>query len=290
MHPSFREGPAITEEGLARIAAAGLKPEQLPRHIAIIMDGNGRWAQRRGLPRIVGHRRGIQSVRAVVEEGCRLGLEQLTLYCFSVENWKRPPRELKFLMRLLRHFLVVERSELMDQNVQLRMIGRREGLPQDVLAEFDRTASSTAENTGMILCLAVNYSGRTEIGDAARRLAEDVRKGRVDPAQVDERVFASYLSTRGMSDPDLLIRTAGEMRISNFLLWQISYTEALDHSDALARLPRGRPVARVFGLRVAQAQVRGPACGLSGGGNEFRVKWFRRCTVPAPMSRGVQRD
>ncbi|MGA7497466.1 MAG: isoprenyl transferase [Isosphaeraceae bacterium] len=225
MHPSFREGPAITREGLTRIAAAGLKPDQLPRHIAIIMDGNGRWAQQRGLPRIVGHRRGIQSVRAVVEEGCRLGLEQVTLYCFSVENWKRPPRELKFLMRLLRHFLVVERSELMDQNVQLRMIGRREGLPQDVLAEFDRTASSTAENTGMILCLAVNYSGRTEIGDAARRLAEDVRKGRVDPAQVDERVFESYLSTRGMSDPDLLIRTAGEMRISNFLLWQISYTE-----------------------------------------------------------------
>jgi undecaprenyl diphosphate synthase len=225
MHPSFREGAAITEEGLAQIAAAGLKPEQLPRHIAIIMDGNGRWAQRRGLPRIVGHRRGIQSVRAVVEQGCRLGLEQLTLYCFSVENWKRPPRELKFLMRLLRHFLVVERSELMDQNVQLRMIGRREGLPHDVLAEFDRTASSTADNTGMILCLAVNYGGRTEIADAARRLAEDVRKGRIDPAQVDEGLFESYLNTRGMSDPDLLIRTAGEMRISNFLLWQISYTE-----------------------------------------------------------------
>ncbi len=225
MHSSFREGPAISEEGLARIGAVGLRPEQLPRHIAIIMDGNGRWAQRRGLPRIVGHRRGIQSVRAVVEEGCRLGLEQLTLYCFSVENWKRPPRELKFLMRLLRHFLVIERSELMDQNIQLRMIGRRDGLPHDVLAEFDRTASSTADNTGMILCLAVNYGGRTEIGDAARRLAEDVRKGRLDPAQVDENVFESYLNTRGMSDPDLLIRTAGEMRISNFLLWQISYTE-----------------------------------------------------------------
>ncbi len=225
MHPSFREGPGITEEGLARITAAGLKPEQLPRHIAIIMDGNGRWAQRRGLPRIVGHRRGIQSVRAVVEEGCRLGLEQLTLYCFSVENWKRPPRELKFLMRLLRHFLVVERSELIDQNIQLRMIGRRDGLPQEVLAEFDRTASKTAGNTGMILCLAVNYGGRTEISDAARRLAEDVRKGRIDPSQVDESVFESYLNTQGMCDPDLLIRTAGEMRISNFLLWQISYTE-----------------------------------------------------------------
>ena len=216
---------AITEEGLARIEAAGLKPEQLPRHIAIIMDGNGRWAQRRGLPRIVGHRRGIQSVRAVVEEGCRLGLDQLTLYCLSVENWKRPPRELTFLMRLLRHFLVVERGELIEQNVQLKMIGRRDGLPEDVLREFERTAELTASNDGMILCLAVNYGGRSEIGDAARRLAEDVRAGRLDPDQVDEARFASYLYTEGMSDPDLLIRTAGEMRISNFLLWQISYAE-----------------------------------------------------------------
>jgi undecaprenyl diphosphate synthase len=224
MRSRLEQAP-ITEDGLSRLTAFGLKPEQLPRHIAIIMDGNGRWAQRRGLPRIVGHRRGIQSVRAVVEEGCRLGLEQLTLYCFSVENWKRPPRELKFLMRLLRHFLVVERAELIEQNVQLRMIGRREGLPADVLAEFDQTAAMTADNTGMILCLAVNYGGRTEIGDAARRLAEDVRDGRLDPSQVDESQFASYLYSAGMSDPDLLIRTAGEMRISNFLLWQISYTE-----------------------------------------------------------------
>jgi undecaprenyl diphosphate synthase len=225
MHSPIGSDSPITEEGLARIATIGLKPEQLPRHVAIIMDGNGRWAQRKGLPRIVGHRRGIQSVRAVVEEGCRLGLEQLTLYCFSVENWKRPARELKFLMRLLRHFLVVERAELMEQNVQLRMIGRREGLPADVLAEFDRTAAMTGENSGMVLCLAVNYGGRTEIGDAARRLAEDVQAGRLDPSHVDEQLFASYLSTAGMSDPDLLIRTAGELRISNFLLWQISYTE-----------------------------------------------------------------
>src|SRR5271167_428398 len=135
---------SITEEGLKRIASAGLKPEQLPRHIAIIMDGNGRWAQRRGLPRIVGHRRGIQSVRSVVEEGCRLGLDQLTLYCLSVENWKRPPRELTFLMRLLRRFLIVERGELMDQNVRLTMIGRRDGLPANVLDEFERTAEQTA--------------------------------------------------------------------------------------------------------------------------------------------------
>jgi undecaprenyl diphosphate synthase len=225
MRSSFGVDSTITQEGRSRLAAVGLRPEQLPRHIAIIMDGNGRWAQRRGLPRIVGHRRGIQSVRAVVEEGCRLGLEQLTLYCFSVENWKRPPRELKFLMRLLRHFLVVERSELIEQNVQLRMIGRREGLPEEVLAEFDRTAAMTAENTGMTLCLAVNYGGRTEIADAARKLAEDVRAGRLDPGRVDEQVFATYLNTAAMSDPDLLIRTAGELRISNFLLWQVSYTE-----------------------------------------------------------------
>ncbi len=216
---------AITEEGLARIAAAGLKPEQLPRHVAIIMDGNGRWAQRRGLPRIVGHRRGIQSVRSVVEEACRLGLAQLTLYCFSVENWKRPPRELTFLMRLLRHFLIVERNELMDQNVQLRMIGLRDGLPREVLDAYERTAERTAANDGMILCLGVNYGGRSEISDAARRLAEDVRAGRLEPSQVDEARFAAYLFTAGMSDPDLLIRTAGEMRISNFLLWQISYAE-----------------------------------------------------------------
>jgi undecaprenyl diphosphate synthase len=215
----------ITDEGLNRIAAIGLGAEQLPRHIAIIMDGNGRWAQKRGRPRIVGHRRGIQSVRAVVEEGCRLGLEQLTLYCLSVENWKRPPRELSFLMRLLRHFLVLERREFMEQNIRVAMIGRREGLPDEVLREFERTAEMTAGNTGMVLCLAVNYGGRTEIGDAARRLAEDVRTGRVDPSEVDEARFASYLYTAGMIDPDLLIRTAGEMRLSNFLLWQVSYAE-----------------------------------------------------------------
>jgi undecaprenyl diphosphate synthase len=216
---------AISQEGLARICSYGLRPEQLPRHVAIIMDGNGRWAQRQGLPRLMGHRRGIQSVRAVVEEGCRLGLDQLTLYCLSVENWKRPPRELTFLLRLLRHFLVIERRELVEQNVQLKMIGRRDGLPRDVLREFEHTAEQTAANDGMILCLAVNYGGRCEIADAARRLAEECRAGRLDPAQIGEAVFASRLYTAGMSDPDLLIRTADEMRISNFLLWQISYSE-----------------------------------------------------------------
>jgi undecaprenyl diphosphate synthase len=215
----------ISEEGSRTLSAMGLQPEQLPRHVAIIMDGNGRWAQARGLPRVLGHRQGIRSVRAVVEEGCRLGLEQLTLYCLSVENWKRPERELKFLMRLLKHFLVVERDELIEQDVRLTMIGRRDGLPDFVLEEFDRTIEMTADNGGMDLCLAVNYGGRAEIVDAARRLAEDARDGRLDPDRLDESAFESYLSTAGRPDPDLLIRTAGEMRVSNFLLWQISYAE-----------------------------------------------------------------
>ncbi|HEV3165947.1 MAG TPA: isoprenyl transferase [Isosphaeraceae bacterium] len=216
---------AIPREGLERLEALGLRPEQLPRHVAIIMDGNGRWAQARGLPRILGHRRGIQSVRAVVEEACRIGLDQLTLYCLSVENWKRPPRELKFLMRLLRHFVIVERSELTEQNIRLTMIGGRDGLPADVLRELDRTMDLTADHTGMTLCLAINYGGRTEIADAAKRLAQEVKAGRLEPEHVDESVFASYLSTVGQPDPDLLIRTAGELRVSNFLLWQISYAE-----------------------------------------------------------------
>jgi undecaprenyl diphosphate synthase len=215
----------IGPEGLRVLETLGLRPEQLPRHVAIIMDGNGRWAQRRGRPRILGHRAGIHSVRAIVEEACRLGLEQLTLYCLSVENWKRPPRELEFLMKLLRHFLVAERRELMEQNVRLTMIGGREGLPDFVLRAFDRTAELTAANTGLTLCLAVNYGGRTEIVEAARRLAEDVRLGRLDPAAIDEDRFAASLATAGMPEPDLLIRTAGEFRVSNFLLWQISYAE-----------------------------------------------------------------
>ena len=212
-------------EGLATISALGLQPEQLPRHVAIIMDGNGRWAQMRGLPRVLGHRRGIQSVRAVTEEGCRLGLDQLTLYCLSVENWKRPPRELKFLMRLLRHFLVAERTLLMEQNVRVTMIGRREGLPAQVLDEFDRTSEQTAKNTGMVLCLAVNYGGRTEIADAVKAIARAVRSGVIDPETIDENTIASHLDTAGTLDPDLLVRTAGELRVSNFLLWQISYAE-----------------------------------------------------------------
>jgi len=210
---------------LARIAAAGLDPERLPRHVAVIMDGNGRWARQRGMPRVEGHLRGVQSVRATVEECCRLGIEQLTLYCLSSENWKRPQHELDFLMTLLHKYLLDERAEIMGQNIRFTVIGRRAGLPDNVLAEIDENIRISSPNTGMTLALAINYGARTEIVDAVRAIAERVRRGELDPAAIDEDTIGGALYTAGMPDPDLLIRTAGEMRVSNYLLWQISYAE-----------------------------------------------------------------
>jgi undecaprenyl diphosphate synthase len=205
----------------AELAALGLARATLPRHVAIIMDGNGRWAQQRGLPRIEGHRRGVASVRATVEECGRLNLQQLTLYCLSVENWKRPREELDFLMLLLEQYLIEERAEIMEQNIRFCSIGRRAGLPADVLRELDRNVELSAGNTGLTLCLAINYGGRTEIVDAVKALmASGLR-----PEEVDEERLAQHLYTAGMPDPDLLLRTAGELRVSNFLLWQISYAE-----------------------------------------------------------------
>jgi undecaprenyl diphosphate synthase len=201
------------------------KPEPLPAHIAIIMDGNGRWARQRGEPRIEGHRRGVQSVRSTVEECCRLGIGQLTLYCLSVENWKRPQKELDFLMALLHQYLLEERAEIMEQNIRFTTIGRRDGMPAEVIAEIDENIRLSRNNTGMVLCLAINYGGRTELVDAVRRVAEQVRAGTLDPDAIDEDTLGNALYTAGMPDPDLLIRTAGEMRVSNFLLWQISYAE-----------------------------------------------------------------
>ena len=189
------------------------------------MDGNGRWAQRLGLPRVEGHRRGVDSVRRTTEECARLGVGQLTLYCLSSENWKRPQQELDFLMRLLEQYMIEERELIMRQGIRVRVIGRRDGIPARVLAEMDRTIEMSADNPGTLLCLAINYGGRGEMVDAVRRLAQDVRDGTVAPTQVDEQLISNYLYTSGMPDPDLLIRTAGEMRISNFLLWQISYAE-----------------------------------------------------------------
>lgn len=210
---------------LGRIAAAGLTPQRLPEHIAVIMDGNGRWAQQRGKPRVEGHRQGVKSVRQTIEECVRLGIGQLTLYCLSVENWKRPKMELDFLMLLLKKYLVAERKQIMEQNIRFTTIGRRTDLPKAVLKEMDESIRRSEKNTGMTLCLAINYGGRTELVDAVRDLATQVQAGTLQPEQIDEEHIASALYTRGMPDPDLLIRTAGEMRISNFLLWQISYAE-----------------------------------------------------------------
>lgn len=196
-----------------------------PRHIAAIMDGNGRWAQRQGLPRIEGHRRGVTSVRRTTEECARLDIEQLTLYCLSSENWKRPQLELEFLMHLLEQYMIEERTTIMDQNIRVSVIGRRNDIPDAVQREMNKTIAMTAANTGMRLCLAINYGARGEMVDAVRRIAEQVRAGEIRPEDVTEGTISESLYTAGMPDPDLLIRTAGEMRLSNFLLWQISYAE-----------------------------------------------------------------
>jgi undecaprenyl diphosphate synthase len=201
------------------------RSDRLPRHVAIIMDGNGRWAVQRGLPRIEGHRRGVDSVRRITEHCARLGVEQLTLYCLSSENWRRPTHEIDFLMHLLEQYMIEERPLLMRERIRLTMIGHREGLPASTLEELDRTVALTAGNDRLRLCLAINYGSRAEIVDAARALAREARDGLIDPLQIDEAAIAARLDTAGTPDPDLLIRTAGEMRISNFLLWQISYAE-----------------------------------------------------------------
>jgi len=198
---------------------------RLPRHVAIIMDGNGRWAQARGLPRIEGHRRGVATVRRITEHAARLGISQLTLYCLSSENWRRPEPELRFLMHLLEQYMVEERGLLMRERIRLAMIGSREGLPASTLDELDRTVALCGDNDGMRLCLAINYGSRGEIVAAARRLAAEAAAGRLAVDEIDEAAFGARLDTAGMPDPDLLIRTAGEMRVSNFLLWQISYAE-----------------------------------------------------------------
>ena len=207
------------------VRSVGLDPGRLPRHVAVIMDGNGRWAVERGLPRVEGHSRGADTVRRTVTECCRLGLGQLTLYCFSAENWKRPPAEVAFLMALLKEFLVGERQLIRDENIRLAIIGRRDGIPEDVQAEMDRSIAESAAHTGLTLCLAINYGSRTELVDACRAVAERVRRGELAADAVEEADIEAGLYTAGMPDPDLLVRTAGEMRVSNYLLWQISYAE-----------------------------------------------------------------
>jgi undecaprenyl diphosphate synthase len=197
----------------------------IPRHVAIIMDGNGRWARERGLPRTEGHRAGAETVRRVTEACTEVGVEFLTLYAFSAENWKRPAREVAALMKLLEQFLRRKTPEMMEQNIRLQAIGRLNDLPKSCQDQLHRSIEATAQNSGLTLILALSYGGREEILDGVKSLLESIERGHLDKGMIDTEVFSKHLYTRYYPDPDLLIRTSGELRLSNFLLWQLSYTE-----------------------------------------------------------------
>jgi undecaprenyl diphosphate synthase len=206
--------------------AEAIDPQRLPAHIAIIMDGNGRWARKRSLPRAAGHKAGVDAVRSTVEACARMGVQALTLYAFSAENWKRPPSEVDMLWRLLRVYLRRELPDLLQNRIRLTCMGRLDGLSGHVREELETAIEVTSKNTGMRLNLALNYSGRTELVDAVNAIVDEARlAGRLHGLHIDEQTLAARLYTAGLPDPDLLIRTSGEMRISNFLLWQIAYAE-----------------------------------------------------------------
>lgn len=200
-------------------------PERIPEHVAIIMDGNGRWARKKGLPRIRGHREGVNSVKEIVTVAAECGIRYLTLYSFSMENWKRPKTEIQALMRILKHYLREELPRMMRENIRFKTIGRLQDLSKSVRKVLEDTCESTSLNSGLTLILALNYGGRTEIVDGVRWAVEDAVAGRLRPDELDEERFSGYLYTREIPDPDLIIRTSGEMRLSNFLLWQASYSE-----------------------------------------------------------------
>ncbi len=224
-------GARSGRSGVAAVEAVAGDPldsidfTRLPRHVAVIMDGNGRWAGARHLPRIAGHRAGIAAVREVVEGAARLGIEVLTLYAFSRENWSRPAPEVNALMRLLRDYLEAELATLLERNIRFRAIGRIDELPAPVRSALADAEERTLANTGMLFLIALSYSGRAELADAARAIAVDAVAGRLDPAAIDEAVLAARLHTADVPDPDLLIRSSGELRLSNFLLWQLAYSE-----------------------------------------------------------------
>lgn len=202
-----------------------LTSSQIPRHVAVIMDGNGRWAMRRSLPRVAGHEAGSRAVGQVVEAAIETGVQFLTLYAFSAENWKRPRSEVESLMRLLTKFLDERKDEILEKNICLKAIGRIAELPEQPRVRLERAIAMSAGNTGLTVILALNYSGRNEITDAVRAIARKVHEGLLDPEQITPEVISAHLDTRDWPDPDLLIRTSGELRVSNFLLWQLSYTE-----------------------------------------------------------------
>ncbi len=202
-----------------------LSKENLPRHLAVIMDGNGRWAKQRMLRRIVGHQKGVETVRLIVEECSRLGIAYLTLFAFSAENWIRPKTEVKALMALLKKYIRSEIARMMQNNIRFNVIGDRDELPADINQEIDEAIARTSGNSGMLLTLALSYGARQEIVHAARQIAIDAESGKITADSIDEELFSDYLYTDRIPEPDFLIRTSGEMRISNFLLWQLAYTE-----------------------------------------------------------------
>jgi undecaprenyl diphosphate synthase len=219
MEKGFAE-PGSQEAGLLKL----VDKNRLPKHVAIIMDGNGRWAGARKLPRVAGHRAGIESVRDIIESSARLGLQVLTLFAFSVENWKRPHKEVRTLMKLLKEFIHLELKTVHKNNIRFQAIGRIHELDESVRSELSRAMRMTKENTGMLLNVALNYSGRAELVDTFNRLFQDLEKNG-NKLPISEELISESLYTSGIPDPDLLIRTSGEMRISNFLLWQIAYSE-----------------------------------------------------------------
>lgn len=232
--PSFDDAEAI--EAYRRIRARfpearpelllpDVHPRRIPRHVAVIMDGNGRWANERGFPRIFGHRNGTAAVRTAIETSVQLGIEVLTLYSFSSENWARPGDEIRALMALCVDYCEGERDALLEHNIRVRVIGRRDGMPADVVEALDTLERTTGSCTGLTLCLAINYGARDEIVDAVRAIAARVLSGELEPSEIDQGVIADSLYTTGLPDPDLLIRTGGDLRVSNYLLWQISYSE-----------------------------------------------------------------
>jgi undecaprenyl diphosphate synthase len=211
----------LSEEQLFEL----IDKDRLPKHVAIIMDGNGRWAETRGLPRIAGHKEGIQSVQEVVETSMKLGIQALTIYAFSLENWQRPAGEIGELMSLLRFYLKKELPTLMKHGIRFRTIGRSHLLPESVREQISETEAATRENNRMTLVIALSYGGRSEIVDAVRKIVADCGRTGLTGESIDEKTFSGYLDTAGLADPDLMIRTSGESRISNFLLWQLAYTE-----------------------------------------------------------------
>ena len=213
--------PGHPDEALAR----AINPERLPAHIAVIMDGNGRWARRRGQLRVAGHKAGMRPVRTVIETCSQMGIQTLTLYAFSIENWKRPRTEIEMLWRLLRTYLRLELPEMMRQQIRMNAIGRLDALPPQVHTELLEVLAETSANRGLQVNLAINYGGRAEIVDAVKALVEAARRGEITAESIDEAAISAHLYTAGIPDPDLLIRTSGEMRVSNFLLWQIAYAE-----------------------------------------------------------------